>query len=50
MVNINDLIANGTKFLPVTDKRMTRYWLSIEEGVEFVIKSLKECWVVKFYT
>ena len=42
VVNIfNDLIANGTKFLPVTDKRMTRYWLSIEEGVEFVIKSFE---------
>ena len=42
VVNIfNDLIAKGTKFLPVTDKRMTRYWLSIEEGVEFVIKSFE---------
>jgi len=42
VVNVfNDLIAKGTKFLPVTDKRMTRYWLSIEEGVEFVIKSFE---------
>tara|TARA_B100000242_G_scaffold290541_1_gene262117 strand:- start:964 stop:1959 length:996 start_codon:yes stop_codon:yes gene_type:complete len=37
----SELIKNKSKFLPVTDKRMTRYWLSIEEGVEFVIKSFQ---------
>lgn len=26
--------------LPVTDERMTRFWLTLEQGVEFVIKSL----------
>ncbi len=42
VVNIfNELISRGAKFLPVTDKRMTRYWLSIEEGVDFVIKSFE---------
>lgn len=40
VVNVfNNLIKQGAKFLPVTDKRMTRYWMSIEEGVEFVLKS-----------
>ena len=38
----SELIKNKSKFLPVTDKRMTRYWLSIEEGVEFVIKSFQK--------
>ena len=27
--------------LPVTDKRMTRFWMTIEQGVEFVLNSLK---------
>ena len=40
VVNVfNNLLKKGVKFFPVTDKRMTRYWLSIEEGVDFVIKS-----------
>jgi UDP-N-acetylglucosamine 4,6-dehydratase/5-epimerase len=26
--------------LPVTDERMTRFWLTLEQGVEFVIRSL----------
>ena len=42
VVNIfNELIEKGNKFLPVTDKRMTRFWLTIENGVEFVIKSFE---------
>lgn len=28
--------------ITVTDKRMTRFWLTLEQGVEFVIKSVKE--------
>jgi UDP-N-acetylglucosamine 4,6-dehydratase len=27
--------------IPITDERMTRFWLTIEEGVQFVIKSLE---------
>ena len=33
------LIDEGVTELPITDVRMTRFWLSLEEGVEFVIKS-----------
>ncbi len=33
------LIDEGVTELPITDERMTRFWLSLEEGVEFVIKS-----------
>lgn len=28
--------------IPITDKRMTRYWITLEEGVNFVINCIKE--------
>lgn len=34
------LLAEGTKTLPVTDDRMTRFWISLEQGVAFVLSSL----------
>ncbi len=33
------LVDNGATELPVTDERMTRFWITLEQGVEFVIKS-----------
>jgi len=27
--------------IPITDKRMTRFWITLEQGVKFVIKSLE---------
>ena len=36
------LIENGTKELPVTDERMTRFWITIKQGVDFVIKVFLE--------
>jgi len=33
------LIADGATELPVTDERMTRFWLTLPQGVDFVIKS-----------
>ena len=36
-----DLIRKKNKFLPITDKRMTRFWLSLEHSVNFVISCLK---------
>ena len=36
------LIAQGKKELPITDYRMTRFWISLEQGVELVIKALEE--------
>ena len=33
------LIDEKSKFLPITDKRMTRFWISLDEGVDFVFKS-----------
>ncbi len=34
------LVANGADHLPITDARMTRFWISLEEGVSFVASSL----------
>lgn len=34
------LIAEGAKKLPITDPRMTRFFITLQEGVNFVIKSL----------
>lgn len=36
------LIDEGAKELPITDYRMTRFWISLTEGVELVIKALCE--------
>lgn len=35
------LIERGVKELPITDARMTRFWLKLEDGVELVLKSFQ---------
>jgi UDP-N-acetylglucosamine 4,6-dehydratase len=35
------LIAESTTFLPITDIRMTRFWITLEKGVSFVLKSFE---------
>lgn len=35
------LVAEGAKELPITDERMTRFWLKLEDGVEFVLKNFQ---------
>ncbi len=37
-----NIIDNGGDKLPITDYRMTRFWISLEQGVELVIKALEE--------
>lgn len=37
-----NIINNGGTELPITDYRMTRFWISLEEGVKLVIKALSE--------
>ena len=34
------LIARGATELPITDPRMTRFWITLNEGVDFVLSSL----------
>ena len=36
------LIAKGETTLPITDYRMTRFWISLEQGVQLVVKALEE--------
>jgi UDP-N-acetylglucosamine 4,6-dehydratase len=35
------LIAEGTDHLPITDERMTRFWITMQEGCDFVASSLE---------
>lgn len=36
------LVESGETELPVTDFEMTRFWISLEQGVELVVKALAE--------
>lgn len=35
------LIAQGATELPITDERMTRFWITLQEGVDFVLKNFQ---------
>jgi len=35
------LIKNHAKSLPITDVRMTRFWITLDEGVDFVLKNFQ---------
>ncbi len=34
-----ELIKKNSKYFPITDAEMTRFWITLEHGVDFVIKS-----------
>lgn len=36
------LIENGKKELPITDERMTRFWITVEQGVDLILKAIEE--------
>jgi UDP-N-acetylglucosamine 4,6-dehydratase/5-epimerase len=36
-----DLLARGVDRLPVTDPRMTRFWITLQQGVDFVLTSFR---------
>src|ERR1019366_8264186 len=36
-----DMVRRGAKVLPITDPRMTRFWISLQQGVSFVLSSLE---------
>jgi UDP-N-acetylglucosamine 4,6-dehydratase len=36
-----ELLAKGKRELPITDPRMTRFWITLAQGVGFVLKSLE---------
>lgn len=35
------LLTEGAKELPITDERMTRFWITLDQGVDFVLSSLQ---------
>lgn len=35
------LIAEGADALPITDERMTRFWITLQQGVDFVLKNFE---------
>ena len=35
------LIDKGASYLPITDERMTRFWISLQQGVDFVLKNFE---------
>jgi len=37
-----ELLNKGVKELPITDIRMTRFWMTLDEAVDLVIKALEE--------
>lgn len=34
-------IAQGSDHLPITDPRMTRFWITLQQGVDFVLKNFE---------
>ena len=36
----DELIRSGARELPITDVRMTRFWITLQQGVEFVLSCL----------
>ncbi len=34
------MVSEGAKTLPITDPRMTRFWITLDQGVSFVLSSL----------
>jgi len=37
----NKLLADGARELPITDPRMTRFWITLPQGVDFVLKNFQ---------
>jgi UDP-N-acetylglucosamine 4,6-dehydratase len=36
------LVAAGVRDLPITDFRMTRFWITLNQAVDLVLKALSE--------
>lgn len=37
-----EMVKEGKNSLPITDKRMTRFWITLDEGIDLVIKALRD--------
>ncbi|MDY0873627.1 UDP-N-acetylglucosamine 4,6-dehydratase (inverting) [Dongia rigui] len=36
-----DMVKKGAKTIPITDDRMTRFWITLDQGVAFVLSSMQ---------
>lgn len=37
----NDLLRKESPYLPITDRKMTRFWITLQQGVDFVLKNFQ---------
>lgn len=37
-----EFLRNGVRELPITDERMTRFWITLEQGVELVLLAMEQ--------
>jgi UDP-N-acetylglucosamine 4,6-dehydratase len=37
-------IENDSDYLPITDVAMTRFWITLQQGVDFVLKNFERMW------
>jgi len=37
---LEKLVAEGAPAIPITDERMTRFWITLQQGVDFVLSSM----------
>ena len=37
-----DLFRNNEKFIPITHKKMTRFWITLKDSVDFILMSFQE--------
>jgi UDP-N-acetylglucosamine 4,6-dehydratase len=37
----SDLIHSGSTVIPITDKNMTRFWITLDQGIKFVVDSFQ---------
>jgi UDP-N-acetylglucosamine 4,6-dehydratase/5-epimerase len=38
------LVEERSDYLPITDERMTRFWITVQQGVDFVLDSFARLW------
>lgn len=38
------LVENNVSHFPITDPRMTRFWITLQQGVDFVLKNFERMW------
>lgn len=38
------LISEDAQELPITDERMTRFWITLQDGVDFVLRNFERMW------